>query len=454
MNQRTGEVTSVLTDDNRYLIAVGDHQKITGMVFGEYSVTSVTEAAGQKRTRDLSTSEIFVNDYLNKAIQRTNHVLGIVNSYFATVKPRQGNLVKGDAFVQRLSRKFEELNLLIMSTKTKKYPDITSCGRLTTHEAKLNGRLLAVAYKVEGKKIARRDLIRNMATDLRKVRTTFHHIDIEIQRYSGKKTNEATKQTIVPLQKELPAIHQCLGYAEQNKQALEQQDKLDVGDESIVQTIFPGSLIAKEVVHWSQYNIRLSSGDHELRVEVNRCEVRKFSWVSDEIVDVWLGTPGLGGDQGVQFFVSPLKRIKPEQRQWEIRANDRVLMVGQYTVVVQNEQEDEFELAAPAPAPWPERGDFGAPFIKSVVPPVLRSGPPYGYAGAHDAGPGGHVPSRPQPQILQNWMKVVGVPNSLMDPRLTNRRRDRHKDEFVIHQDDGSDYGATLDGQLCSSLML
>lgn len=121
---------------------------------------------------------------------------------------------------------------------------------------------------------------------------------------------------------------------------------------------------------------------------------------------------------------------------------------------MQNEQEDEFELAAPAPAPWPERGDFGAPFIKSAVPPVLRSGPPHGYDGAHDAGPGGHVPSRPQPQIVQNRMEVVDVPNSLMDPRLTNCRRDRHKDEFVIHQDDGSDYGATLDGQLCSSLML
>lgn len=430
MNHRTGEVTSVLTDNNRYLIAVGDHQKITGMVFGEYSVT---EAAGPKRTCDLSISEIFVNDYLNKAIQRTNHVLGIVNSYFATVKPQQRKLVKGDALVRRLSRKFEELNLPIMSTKTKRYPDIASCGRLTTHEAKLNGKLLAVAYKVEGKKIARRDLIRNMATDLRKVRTTLHHIDIEVQRYSGKKKNEATKQTIVSLQKELPAIHQCLGYAEQNKQALEQQDKLDVGDEPIVQTIFPGSVIAKGVVHWSQYNMRLSSGDRELRVEANRRQVRKFSWVSDEIAEVWLGTPGLGGDQGLQFFVSPLKRIRPEQRQWEIRANDHVLMVGQYIVVIQNEQEDEFELAASAPAPWPERVDVGAPFIKSAVPPVLRSGPAHGYAGAHDAGPGGHVPFRPLPQIVQNWMKVVGVPNSLMDPRLTNRRRNRCKDEFVIH---------------------
>ena len=430
MNQRTGEVTSVLTDNNRYLIAVSDHQRITGMVFGNYSVT---EAAGQKRTCDLTISEIFVNEHLNQAIQTTNHVLSIVNSYFATVKPQQKRLVKGDALIRRLSRKFEELNLPIMATKTKRYPDIASCGRLSTHEAKINGRLLAVAYKVEGKKIARRDLIRNMATDLRKVRTTLHHINIEIERYNGKKVHDATRQTIASLQKELPAIHQCLGYAEQNKQALEQQDKLDIGDEPIIQTVYPGSVIAKGVIHWSPYEIRLSNSDRELRVEANRRQVRKFSWVSDEIVEVWLGTPGLGSDQGLQFFVSPLKRIKPEQRQWEIRANDQVLMIGQYIAIVQSEQEDEFELAASVTAPGPDQINIGAPFIKSAIPPSLRSGPPNGYTVNNGAGRGEPMLTRPPAQIVQNWMKVVGVPNSLMDPRLTNRRRDRYKDEFVIH---------------------
>lgn len=168
-----------------------------------------------------------------------------------------------------------------------------------------------------------------MATDLRKVRTTLHHIDIEIQRYSGKKTNEATKPTIVALQKELPAIHQCLGYAKQNRQALEQQDKLDVSDEPIIQTIFPGSVIAKGVVHWSQYNIRLSSGDHELRVEANRRQVRKFCWSVTRSSRSGWAHQGWAVTKGYKFFVSPLKRIRLEQRQWEIRANDHVLMVGQ-----------------------------------------------------------------------------------------------------------------------------
>jgi len=36
MNQRIGEVASVLTDENRYLISVGVHPKITAMVFGKY----------------------------------------------------------------------------------------------------------------------------------------------------------------------------------------------------------------------------------------------------------------------------------------------------------------------------------------------------------------------------------------------------------------------------------
>lgn len=84
MNQRIEEVASVFTDDNRYLIIVGDHQKITAMVFGKYPVT---EAAGQKRTCDLSISKVFVNDGLNQAVQETTHMLSIVNNYFTTVKP-------------------------------------------------------------------------------------------------------------------------------------------------------------------------------------------------------------------------------------------------------------------------------------------------------------------------------------------------------------------------------
>lgn len=409
MHQKSGEVTSVLTNGKRYLIDVNDHQKITSMIYGNYSVC---EATSQKRSCDLTISEVFVNDFLNRAIQKTNHVFGIVNSYFAKVKINRWE------WASRRAR-----------PKPFRHPDIASCGRLTSHEARLNGHLLAVAYKVEGKKIARRDLIRNLAADVRKVKTTLHYISLEIQRHDGRRVSEETRLTIAALQGAIPEIQQCLGYAEQNKQALENAH-LDIGDEPIVQTIYPGGVANKGVVHWSPYRMRLIDGTRSLRIEAYRRTVARVRWVTEEIAEVYLADP-LFPNSAKQFFVSPLKRVLPEEQQWEIRQGDAVIMVGQYVVVVMDEEEGEIEL--PAHVPEPQLYGNNGPIPKNNGTARPTNGGRKKTAGGMNAQGQRFVAPRPPPQIFANWMRVVGVQQGQADPRNHLRQRQNDMTEGVFH---------------------
>lgn len=417
-----GKVTSILVNHKRYLINVADHRKITSMIFGEYSIA---EATTQQRTCDLTISEAVVNDHLTQAIQKTNHLLGIVNKYFATIKV-QRKLVK--SMVRRLS----DLNIVSENRRAYRYPDITSCGRLTWHEAKLNGQQLAVAYKVEGKKIARPDLIRNIVNDIRAVKTTLHYIELEIQRNEGRRVNEETRQTIAALRNGIPEIRKFVGYAEKNKLALENTN-LDLGDEVVLQTIFPPSAAARGIAHWSPYTLRLAGARRHLRLEAYHRRVVKFTWRTDEVIEVSLANPASHSpashrEAAKTFFVCPLRRVKNDYRQWEIRTNDEVLLIGQYLVIFQKEEEDEYELSAlpleperPQPASTAYRNHRQAG-QRSVSDPVSTA--------PHPSRP---APVRAQPLIFQNWMKIVDVPKGATDPRLANRRVHDSMADFVVH---------------------
>lgn len=427
MDSDNGEVTSILTNGKRYLIRATDHQKITGMVFGDYSVTEATQ---QKRNCDLSVSEAFVNDFLNKAIQKTNHLLGIVNNYFATVKTRR-------KIVKAITGRFEDMNLGGARPKPYRYPDIAGCGRLTWHQAKLNGELLAVAYKVEGKKIARRDLIRNLVNDTRKVNSMLHYIELEINRNDGRRKSEETKQTIAALQKAIPEIRKLIVLTEQNKKVVENTN-LDISDEPISQTIFPSHATADRIDYWSQYNARLVDGRRHLRVEAYCKQVTKVTWISDEVIEINLINPMSKKEGAKQFFVSPLQYIAPEHRRWEIRVEDEVLMMGQHLVIVKKEEDDEVEL----PAQPMEKDELHTYYAYSPTSPASPTSPTQSVHG--DGAPTEkrrskrHVarrplPTRGQPYIFLNWLKIVGVPKGVTDPRLQNRQRPDQMGDFMVH---------------------
>jgi len=447
-SKRTGQVTSLLTNKRQYSIDVSDHQKITNMLFGSYPLTEIT---GQRRTYNLAINEVIVNDYLNQAIQKTNQILSIVNRYFAAPRGKL-NPFKKDRPIM--------------------YPDINSCGRLTFHEAMLGDQRLAVAYKIEGKKISRTDLIRDLAADTRKVRTTLHRITLELHRYDGKRIAEETRETIVGIKQRMPEIEQCLARAERIKGQLDNA-YIDTSNEPIEQTIFPSSVSGSGVVHWSPYHLILIDG--QLHVKAHRQQVRNVRWINEELVEVHFR------DDNRKFSLSPLRPVTREEQGWEIRPDDKVLMVGQYIVIVTLEESEDIELDAretnmpihhhnhTPPQHHPRTPSGGtAHGHHPGYPPSPHPPPPHQRvpSGGHNNYPLGH-PANPvpyptpeptpvrqhsgggehyiayndryatardvRPEIFANWIKVVGVEQGMTDPRKINRKRLSNWSESVFH---------------------
>ncbi|KAK5945433.1 hypothetical protein PMZ80_002638 [Knufia obscura] len=407
-NDQSQEVTIVLTNGRRYLIDNTDNRKIVGMVFGDYSLT---EADGNRRTFDLTISEEAINQELSHAIQQINKILRIINGVLASTKLK-GKIVK------LIANGLETLNFPRPVNSVITYEDVRSCGRLTFHQARLGDQILAVAYKVEGKKVHRRDLIRNLAADLRSVRSTVLCVEHELDRYRGHRVSDDVRHTMASVRDMIPEVNQFMGLAEQKKQRLEKM-LVDVNDEPIKQTIYPASVGERSIAtYWSPY--RASLHDKTLRTECCRDQVRKVVWANEEIAEIWLMS------ESIKFFVSPLRKLLVEEQESEIKVGDKVLLLGQYIVIVdvdhldnEGAREGPLQAELPSPSPYPiPRSGTDAPGMN--VP--NRS--------THLHANIGHSRGRQECQsvtaeVFANWMKIVGVEKRLMDRRRVNRAGDK-----------------------------
>lgn len=161
---RLKEVTAIMTDDSEYIINSIDLEKITLLTPGIYSVR---EAGSSNRHYDLIVQETHINDELHKAIYKMNDIVRTVNKWLVGARPNNG-------FKGKLIRK--------SSAEPVFFEEYKSSGRLTMHVALLNHVHLAVAYKIEGRKIRRTDSIQNMTRDTSNLCMLIHHIET---RWSG-----------------------------------------------------------------------------------------------------------------------------------------------------------------------------------------------------------------------------------------------------------------------------
>ena len=143
-----GEVSVVMTDDSKYTVSPDDLERITSLTPGGYVVQ---EATPSKRGVDLEVLETAVNGKLYQAIQMTKVFVQKVNSRLAN--PKRSLSIKNRLQWKSFSDIFPMKGL-------------SGSGRLTKNVAKLGPRMLATAYKVEGRKISRMDAVRNMDRDI------------------------------------------------------------------------------------------------------------------------------------------------------------------------------------------------------------------------------------------------------------------------------------------------
>lgn len=144
----------------KYTAINSDLENLIRMTPGRYSLT---EADYNRRTLDLDISEIVISEPLHKAITKLNSTLAIINGFLAS--PRRKDVLRRISSIRRQSNGGARDQLT-------PFPEIKASGRLTYHAAQVGDNTLAEAYKIDGRKITRRDLIRNMVSDLRKLRVS------------------------------------------------------------------------------------------------------------------------------------------------------------------------------------------------------------------------------------------------------------------------------------------
>jgi hypothetical protein len=320
------EKTVELTNGDKYIVGFRDLEKIIKMVQGKFSVTDANSAS---RTFDLEISEEYINECLYDAIFNINRLINNLNGHLASHKPK--NVIRALANMRISGDRFNPTN---------PFADVKGSGRLSRHVASLHGDYLAVAYKVEGKKITRRDIIRLLSGDIRRVTAAMQAIEQAMQELDNRGANGEVRSNIRKLRQDLKLISLKVAQAVDQKASLQRVTQAtEPGDEPVTRVLSLSNAQSSANVVWNDYKVEYAPApENVLYITAQRRIVDSVLWLSDDIVEVGLrGVPS-------KYLAAPLKPVSPEERGDEIHEDDEVLLVGQYLVLIEREEGSNMEI--------------------------------------------------------------------------------------------------------------
>ncbi|KAI9774145.1 MAG: hypothetical protein M1840_005238 [Geoglossum simile] len=304
------ERTAIFTNKRTFVLSSEDLDQITCMVPGQYSVT---EASPTGRPLDLQISEEYVNGPLVEAIRKTNQLIRQLNNFVASPRRR--------SISQVLRRERDEVVL----------KEVKSSGNLTRNKATLNEEIVSVAYKIDGRSIRRKDLLRSMSTDMSALIRVKQIMNDKIALAdSGRNVfSSEVRERVSELKHCLAGIDDLIAEASQNKYSIE-LGYLDIEDEPIARVLSPTDPCANPTTPiWYNYTISLVYSHRILHVQAQRYEVRDTTWLSSDVIELtFVGYPG------IRLFATPLQAVSEQEQLDEVDAGDVVILAGQYAVVV------------------------------------------------------------------------------------------------------------------------
>jgi hypothetical protein len=199
--------------------------------------------------------------------------------------------------------------------------EFVGSGRLTRSAAVLNTTVLAVAYKVEGRKIARKDAMRTLTHDIREMNLLLGQIEPRIADISGQ---FAVKMELRGL---LEEVKNHIMVSDKARQMIAEAE--DSSDEPISKVLYPGGIDPTSVTVWNDYKAWYKEGDRLLSVEALRAPLSRVAWLSDVDIEVCLE------GRAVKYIVTPLQPVEENARDDEIRVGDIALLCGQYLILAE-----------------------------------------------------------------------------------------------------------------------
>jgi hypothetical protein len=170
------------------------------MAPGKYSLAD-TVIKGQ--IHDLEIGEVVVNSTLCEAIFQLSRIIAEYNSSLPA--PRQHSSV-----LTRLASLREKPPIT-------PFKEIKGSGRLTWHTARLGDQILAAAYKIEGRKITRRDLLRHLASDIRTVSAVAGLLETAMQECDHRTVSTNLRATIRHRRQCLARVRDQIAKADENR---------------------------------------------------------------------------------------------------------------------------------------------------------------------------------------------------------------------------------------------
>ncbi|KAG8527776.1 uncharacterized protein KY384_007930 [Bacidia gigantensis] len=305
------EITVVLTDDSKYIVASDDIEKITCLSPGVYPVQETT---ADKRVFDLLIREEPVSAELNEAIRFLNNNIQRFNTLLANPKRR--------ASVKGFLTKKNPSDVAFMN-------ELPGTGRLTKHTAMLCGRVLAVAFKIEGRTISRSEAVRSMSRECQLVRRVVKSIENRWGTVDPKMFFSDEKKE---LKQSLETIRDQLLLAD-NRRANIGQER-DLSEEPIAKTLYPDGGNGLDASSWNEYRAWCQEHNGALNIEAKQVTVSAVRWLNDEIVELSLY------QQVAKIFVTPLQPVPEGYREDEVRPGDTGLLVGRYFAIGEPDNEN------------------------------------------------------------------------------------------------------------------
>jgi hypothetical protein len=217
------------------------------------------------RHYDLEIEEVVLNDSMNEAIALLNGVIQRINWWLTSTK---GNRAPA-ALVRKLTRGKDKPIELVLTEEQ------LDPGRLTKNRALLIHDILAIAYKLEDRKMTKKDTIRFLATQNRNIRKIVRHFERGMNDGLENKLDNKERKTI---QDDLEKVKNKIDHSEDTRRMIDEDE--DLSDEPIVKAIYPGANGPMDPGIWQNYQARITNGC--LHVDAKQLTVTSATWSSDE----------------------------------------------------------------------------------------------------------------------------------------------------------------------------
>ncbi|KAI9892058.1 MAG: hypothetical protein M1814_001763 [Vezdaea aestivalis] len=316
------ELTVDLVSGDKVTIDSRDVQGITSLIAGQYITT---EAKQNGRGLDLEINETVVNDPLYQAARSINSITRLLKSYAS-------DLTRRKSLTFRRIKKDEDAFRR----------EVQCSGRLTCSTASFQGKHLATAYKNEGRKITRNDLVRTFHHDTQQIRSAVHSLGERLDQI--RTLHVFTSVEYQDRYRELREMHNSaaadLSTAERNCQEIMNHNPR-LRDDPIMKVYYSADDdVINTPEEWFDYRAWWTSNQTQLTnraarpihgylyVESEHLIVKGVEWVSDAQLRVQFN------DENLSIHCTPLYPVKESMRADEIAKGDAVLLMGNYVAVL------------------------------------------------------------------------------------------------------------------------